>query len=288
METVIRVLVIHPIHAGSILLVCLRRPLKWNDVINEIYQVITDADELPHPDQYQNCKLLLHPTKSKTEKGVVIRKKHLDRSIRDGDLLSIIGLCVNPNIKFGSHANFQDPLDSTEKNEAQYPPEWTKESHTIENASESIAYIPPADELLHASLQKKRNRSISSKFWLINKLAATGVISPEQKDSLKLLLLTSDNSSLLSAFETYEATGDVTTLLSLDTRMKRTHSDLSANSTSQFQSISKDLEDELELLSRTVDCDRIHRQVENPNFDLNDDELDALVQDIMAMKSQQE
>ena len=109
---------------------------------------------------------------------IQIRKNHLDRSIRDGDLLSITGLCVNPNIQFGSHADFQDPLNSTEKNEAHYPPEWTKESQNIETASESIASIPPADEVLHASLQKKkRNRSISSKFWLLNKLAATGVIS---------------------------------------------------------------------------------------------------------------
>lgn len=107
--------------------------------------------------------------------------------------------------------------------------------------------------------------------------------SLEQKDSLKLLLLTSDSSKLLSAFETYEATGDVTTLLSLDTRIKRTPSSSSGPFSSQFQSITKNLEAELDLIPRTAECDRIHRHSDTPTFDLDDDELDALVEEIMEI-----
>ncbi|KUF90319.1 hypothetical protein AM587_10016869 [Phytophthora nicotianae] len=218
MGEVIRVLLLNPLTSVTSL-VCLQRPLEWEGVLSDFYQVITNSDDDPAPSILAKCKVLLHPTKSKNEKGVVIRKNALDRSIRDGDLLSLEG--------------FQ--LD-----EATGPPP------ELLDIMDTLDFDVPVD--FGAGLAPSDN--LNSTGDAVAKLAASGKISKEQKDSLKMLLIASDDSALHKAFEHYEETGDLDTLLNLQANSKKSFAGLPPLSTEAFDfQLTQNIENELDLLS---------------------------------------
>ncbi|RLN73376.1 hypothetical protein BBJ28_00011409, partial [Nothophytophthora sp. Chile5] len=227
-----------------------------------------------------NCKVLLHPTKSKSEKGVVVRASHrrsaanaaLDRSIRDGDLLSLEGFelnTVDDNEMGGPPPELLDIMDTLDFD---MPVDFGADL----TPSESLSLPTPADTTAKAtpepmikpmikpmggkmqapagsgggSRKSKRGRSLSSKFWLVNKLAASGKINKEQKDSLKMLLIASDDSALHKAFEHYEETGDLDTLLNMQANSKKSFAGLPPLSTDAFDfQLTQNIENELDLLS---------------------------------------
>ncbi|POM73083.1 Hypothetical protein PHPALM_10106, partial [Phytophthora palmivora] len=184
MGEVIRVLLLNPL-TGVTSLVCLQRPLEWDGVLSDFYQVITNSDDDPAPSILAKCKVLLHPTKSKSEKGVVIRKNALDRSIRDGDLLSLEGfqldqatgpppelldimdtLDFDVPVDFGAGLTPSDSLNSSGNAEAaKVTPE-----PMIKPMIKPVGQIQPPTASAGASRgnsrKSKRGRSLSSKFWL--------------------------------------------------------------------------------------------------------------------------
>ncbi|KAH7474013.1 hypothetical protein PRIC1_014324 [Phytophthora ramorum] len=264
MGEVIRVLLLNPL-TGVTSLVCLQRPLEWDGVLGDFYQVITNSDDDPAPSILANCKVLLHPTKSKSEKGVVIRKNALDRSIRDGDLLSLEGFQLDQAT--GPPPELLDIMDTLDFD---VPVDFGADLTPSDNLSSAGAKVTPepmikpmikpvgqmqppaasAGQSRGNSRKSKRGRSLSSKFWLVNKLAASGKISKEQKDSLKMLLIASDDSALHKAFEHYEETGDLDTLLNLHVNSKKSFAGLPPMSTEAFDfQLTQNIENELDLLS---------------------------------------
>lgn len=199
-----------------------------------------------------------------------IRKNALDRSIRDGDLLSLDGFQLDETagpppelldimdtldfdvpVDFGAELTPSDNLNSTGSTDAaaKVAPE-----PMIKPIVKPVGQMQPPTASPGASRsnsrKSKRGRSLSSKFWLVNKLAASGKISKEQKDSLKMLLIASDDSALHKAFEHYEETGDLDTLLNLQVNSKKSFAGLPPLSTEAFDfQLTQNIENELDLLS---------------------------------------
>ncbi|CAH0514701.1 unnamed protein product [Peronospora belbahrii] len=248
------------------------RVLLLNPLTGITSLVITNSDDDPAPSILAKCKVLLHPTKSKSEKGVVIRKNALDRSIRDGDLLSLEGfqlddapgpptelldimdtLDFDVPVDFGAEILPSDNLNAN-GNAPSISEKTTPEPMTRPVLNSTMHTAPLSATSVNVwqgnSRKSKRGRSLSSKFWLVNKLAASGKISKEQKDSLKMLLLASDDSALHQAFERYEETGDLDTLLNLHINSKKSFAGLPPLSTEAFDfQLTQNIENELDLLT---------------------------------------
>ncbi|KAJ0411314.1 hypothetical protein ATCC90586_005723 [Pythium insidiosum] len=270
MGEVIRVLLLNPL-TDATALVCLQRPLEWNSVLSDFYQVVTNTDDDPDAELLESCKILLHPNKSKTEKGVLIRKSALDRSIRDGDLLSLEGFSIASHesmapppevLELVDSLDFDVPADfagftAIDADDIKLEKLSSTPAPSVDAPAPAPAPAPPAavdmmPSQTSRSRKSKRGRSLSSKFWLVNKLAQSGKITKEQKDALKMLLIASDDSALHDAFERYEETGDISTLLNAQITSKKTFAGLPPLSTDAFDfDITQNIENELDLLSMT-------------------------------------
>lgn len=117
-----------------------------------------------------------------------IRRNALDKSIRDGDLLSLEGFKLNDADEGGPPPELLDIVDSLD---LELPPELVSAPTAVDatsfpapvSASGKPMIKPlggqvamPTQPSQSASRKAKRGRSLSSKFWLVNKLAASGKI----------------------------------------------------------------------------------------------------------------
>lgn len=128
---------------------------------------------------------------------IQIRKNALDKSIRDGDLLSLEGFRLNSPDDGGPPPELLDIVDSLDFD---LPPEVvvsapTAPGHSASASAPSSSIAKPMIKPFGAQSQasasppssgrpaggssrkSKRGRSLSSKFWLVNKLAASGKIT---------------------------------------------------------------------------------------------------------------
>jgi hypothetical protein len=107
----------------------------------------------------------------------------LDKSLRDGDLVSLEGFSVEPSL---DDLPPQDLLDIVDSIDIDIPADFgaipSPDNLSISSADPlavALAAPPTASGVIASSNSRKskRGRSLSSKFWLVNKLAASGKIT---------------------------------------------------------------------------------------------------------------
>jgi hypothetical protein len=113
-----------------------------------------------------------------------IRKSVLDRSIRDGDLLSLEGFTLNSPETTAPPPELLDLVGTLDFELPDFEPQPSSDMDPIKlssNMAPSGPSMAPSGTMSASSTpsskKKKRQRSLSSKFWLVNKLAQSGKIT---------------------------------------------------------------------------------------------------------------
>ena len=126
-----------------------------------------------------------------------IRKNALEKSIRDGDLISLEGFTTAKAEDDGPPPDLLDIVDSIEIDPAEFAKFAAAENNVPPPpiASPAPSAAPPVSQMKAPSAasapggagvgggarvnsrKSKRGRSLSSKFWLVNKLATNGKIT---------------------------------------------------------------------------------------------------------------